>query len=440
MLAILPTCSALGLPVYMVACSQWRPSLHAEGRFDHTALGSSVVAMTDFTKQFAATAAGTAAFPLSPKERPPALYVLSSERSSSSADEPDTFDGADTTGDHHIIANEPALLFAAADGSQRYAPVLNLGNGAALKADAYFERSSSTADEPDTYDGADHHIISIEPALMSAAANGSLRSAQYPFQSFSVWLRSTTFASQRLTITLTSALGTFAFLLVPCAPVHKLLLLQFLPMVGATRSAMRQHALAAEHDVGTVTKGIACSGATSSTDGEFYTYDSVDTTGDHHITAAEPSLMLATVDGSQPSGSSLGQVDNATSYSYVLRYRPSIVNIIIGLTSGFFLLLTLLCAWLHDAVTIVAREASSVAAAKGTTDAAVTARTAMATRATSPKPHATRCWRSCTTNHSLKPSDDISEVPPEVSPSGDVPQAGDGYGNSPLRSSKRCTA
>ena len=56
---------------------------------------------------------------------------------------------------------------------------------------------------------------------------------EYPFQTFSGWPCSTTFL--------------IAFLLVPCAPGHKLLLLQFLPMAGATRSAMRQHALTAEH-------------------------------------------------------------------------------------------------------------------------------------------------------------------------------------------------
>ena len=60
------------LPIYMVACSKWRPSLRAgEVRIDPRALKPSVVAMTD-AKQ---TAVGSA-FPLFPGERPPIKDVL----------------------------------------------------------------------------------------------------------------------------------------------------------------------------------------------------------------------------------------------------------------------------------------------------------------------------------------------------------------------------
>ena len=60
------------LPIYMVACSKWRPSLRAgEVRVDPRTLKPSVVAMTDARQ----TAVGSA-FPLFPGERPPIKDVL----------------------------------------------------------------------------------------------------------------------------------------------------------------------------------------------------------------------------------------------------------------------------------------------------------------------------------------------------------------------------
>ena len=59
---------------YMVAGSQWRPSLRAGGLVDSRVLGPTVVAMTD--KQPVASAASTASLPLFPEERPSVETVL----------------------------------------------------------------------------------------------------------------------------------------------------------------------------------------------------------------------------------------------------------------------------------------------------------------------------------------------------------------------------